>query len=99
MQGEPMNELSMIEEQIRSGKVSLGLAINGGTPRNPDKDCSPNKTTRIIERYFFKTKTKQRGYRLTPDEKVAIYRFNLEDPFEFSPNNNFRGYNKFVGDV
>ena len=70
----------IIVEQIRSGKVSLGLAINGDSPNRPNFDRNVHKTTRIIERYFYKTGTKQKGYRLTPDEKVAIYLFNLEDP-------------------
>ena len=70
----------MIIEQIRSGKISLGLAINGGSPNRPNFDRNVQKTTRIIERYFYKTGTKQKGYRLTPDEKVAIYLFNLENP-------------------
>ena len=86
-----MNNNALIEDQIRSGKISLGLAINGGTPRNPTKDRLPHKTIRIIERYFFKTKTKKSGYRLTPDEKVEIYRFNLSDPIDKS---NFE-FNKF----
>jgi len=72
----------MIEEQIHSGKVSLGVAINGPAKYNPAKDSKPHKTTRIIERYFFKTKAKKAGYRLTPDERVAIYRFNLKDPID-----------------